>query len=761
MKHFVFISAILLYCTIFTSAIGAEAFQSNSFPQFIPEQKNTTITSYKIPQIGYLSSHNKISAPENREDSLWVFAGNDTIVCMSNQWFPLSGSAFGGWFIEWSTTGDGFFSDANALSTNYFPGTDDLLNGHVRLLLSMFGEPPEFQCLTDTITVTMVLAPFANAGPDFSICENESFLNLSGHAFNFSSFIWSTTGDGFFNNPSQLQPTYTPGPIEIADGSTVLCLVAMPNSPCMMPSVNCMTLFIQKIPVIENLYDTATCSGSSILLTPTVYHCNAVNWSTLGDGYFISHTTPNTRYYPGVDDVAAGQVELQLSVTSGCICNQVVTSSMMLTIQPHPQIFSGEDQTVCFGDTIRLAAEGQNYSSIEWYSYGDGCFDNRNILNPKYFPGDLDTERGWVFLEILAKAFDPCNFYIGSYLEVEIQGVPEANAGADATICNNQVFELQANANNFSSLLWTTSGDGEFSNPTGLTSEYLPGAADLSSGSVALTLTLQSEYPCFLTAQDELMLFIDNPQILSETIEDRLVYAGESVEMGFVVQSYSAGNYCWFLNGNMIDNSNSSTISLTDISKANAGAYYCEFSNDCGTIASGAGFLSVLEPETQIFQIPEGWSSLSSFVLPSDPSMSSIFEPVSNQLVIVSNFNGAYWPDASLNTLGDWDTETGYSIKMESPGVLFISGFVKYPIDPINVAPGWSFLPVKSKCTVNVEETFGGHPEIVIIKEVSGTKLFWPEMQINTLEYIQPGKAYYILVSGEEMLELIIPECQD
>jgi hypothetical protein len=98
---------------------------------------------------------------------------------------------------------------------------------------------------------------------------------------------------------------------------------------------------------------------------------------------------------------------------------------------------------------------------------------------------------------------------------------------------------------------------------------------------------------------------------------------------------------------------------------------------------------------------------------------------------------------------------------MESAAELVMAGYVKYPIEPVYVAPGWSLLPAKSNCNVNVQETFGGYPEIVMIKEVSGTKLFWPEMQINTLQFIIPGKAYYILVSGDAILEVTIPECQD
>jgi len=59
-------------------------------------------------------------------------------------------------------------------------------------------------------------------------------------------------------------------------------------------------------------------------------------------------------------------------------------------------------------------------------------------------------------------------------------------------------------------LLWTTSGSGTFSNDSLLEPDYNPSAADISAGSVVLTLTASANAPCTLTDDDSFVLsFVD------------------------------------------------------------------------------------------------------------------------------------------------------------------------------------------------------------------------------------------------------------
>jgi hypothetical protein len=65
-----------------------------------------------------------------------VLAGNDTIISAGENLQLLQASATNADNVEWSTSGTGFFSNANLLSTTYSPSYDDISKGLVELTLS-------------------------------------------------------------------------------------------------------------------------------------------------------------------------------------------------------------------------------------------------------------------------------------------------------------------------------------------------------------------------------------------------------------------------------------------------------------------------------------------------------------------------------------------------------------------------------------------------------------------------------------------------
>lgn len=73
---------------------------------------------------------------------------------------------------------------------------------------------------------------------------------------------------------------------------------------------------------------------------------------------------------------------------------------------------------------------------------------------------------------------------------VEVYKQPTAMAGNPLTICtDSKVYLTSAFADNYGSLLWTSSGDGVFADPLALHTEYAIGPNDALAGSVKLTLT--------------------------------------------------------------------------------------------------------------------------------------------------------------------------------------------------------------------------------------------------------------------------------
>ncbi len=113
--------------------------------------------------------------------------------------------------------------------------------------------------------------------------------------------------------------------------------------------------------------------------------------------------------------------------------------------------------------------------------------------------------------------------------------VTTSYAGADAYVCNNSSFQCAGNAANYSSLNWTTSGTGTFSNSTVLNPVYTPSAADIAAGSVNLTLHATGVSG---TSSDDMLLHIMQPSTASAGI-------GGSVCFGapYQVTNSTATNY--------------------------------------------------------------------------------------------------------------------------------------------------------------------------------------------------------------------------
>ncbi len=74
--------------------------------------------------------------------------------------------------------------------------------------------------------------------------------------------------------------------------------------------------------------------------------------------------------------------------------------------------------------------------------------------------------------------------------------LPVVFPGNDTAICNGNTLQLHGIVSSYDSLLWTTSGDGTFSNDTIQKPVYTPGVNDVSSGSVILRLRANGVNGC-------------------------------------------------------------------------------------------------------------------------------------------------------------------------------------------------------------------------------------------------------------------------
>jgi uncharacterized protein (TIGR02145 family)/uncharacterized repeat protein (TIGR02543 family) len=150
--------------------------------------------------------------------------------------------------------------------------------------------------------------------------------------------------------------------------------------------------------------------------------------------------------------------------------------------------------------------------------------------------------------------------------------------------------------------------------------------------------------------------------------------------------------------------------------------------------------------DVQVINIPQGWSSISGYVLPEETDIELLFQSTIQQLIIVQNLQGVYYPDDQLNTLENWDAATGYMVKFSGPATFELAGDM-IADKTLNLATGWNLIPVISECPVNVVTLFADI-DLAIVKEVAGIKLYWPAMDISTLQDLLPGKAYFVFMNS-------------
>ena len=154
---------------------------------------------------------------------------------------------------------------------------------------------------------------------------------------------------------------------------------------------------------------------------------------------------------------------------------------------------AGNDLNQC-QEAVQLNADAIGYEVLLWTTNGDGSFSAPNILNPTYTPGDQDLTNKVVTLTLTATNAEgetltddiKIYFHEAASIVMEYEG----------DICQGESIELNAIAEEAGFSVWTTNGDGNFSNPANLETSYIPGDQDIVNGTVTLSLKVLSPYGC-------------------------------------------------------------------------------------------------------------------------------------------------------------------------------------------------------------------------------------------------------------------------
>ena len=155
--------------------------------------------------------------------AIYPYAGADTIICkhiteleINNVTVPMAYDN-----LVWISSGDGYFNNTDIINPIYFPGSADINMGGALLSLKVINNN---DTLIDSFFLTIINDPVAYAGADTIVAADVDLFLDKAYAENYDNVLWTTSGDGFFNSNTIVNPIYYLGVNDVKKGNVNLVL---------------------------------------------------------------------------------------------------------------------------------------------------------------------------------------------------------------------------------------------------------------------------------------------------------------------------------------------------------------------------------------------------------------------------------------------------------------------------------------------------------------------------------------------------------
>jgi gliding motility-associated-like protein len=511
-----------------------------------PSPSNTTATNSYIPDAADLSRGSVIltltasRTPANCNSSTTntialnfikkpeANAGPDAIICENGTYISTTATAANYATVVWSSNGSsGTITNATSLNGMvYTPSSADLAGGSVTLTLTANGYSCQDPVFNDVI-ISFQKLPVITTVASASLCKSANQYAISGttitNSFLAGSIRWESSGTGSFTTTADAKnPIYLPSAIDKANGSVTLTMYVMPVSPCATQQSKSFVLSFIAEPVASAGPSLTQCDLPFTITTATatMTTISSLRWTSSGSGTFNVDNTINPTYTPSALDIQNSPITLTLTANSIAPCSvplvtttlvNLVKSPVVTIVSPQPTICQDATNVLVSGTTVTNAA------SYTWTSTTGTTIANATSLTPLVTPSATDISNGYIDITVTAIPNAPCSANVVKTVRIPVQRQPIVNAGASQTLCEGTVITTaDAITTNVTNINWSKNGgDGTFTtSPTTRVVEYTPGANEIASGRVLLTLTADAIAPCVGTVTSTVEhLIVKNPVI--------------------------------------------------------------------------------------------------------------------------------------------------------------------------------------------------------------------------------------------------------
>lgn len=421
-----------------------------------------------------------------------VDAGNPVTSCANNVNINLVGTTTNSTSVLWSG-GGGTFGSSGSVTSSYNPSASELSSAPTNVTLTLSAFRAGCNPVTDNVTVSITPAPVVNAGTDRTICKNDS-VNLAGSVTVATGGTWSGGSGTFLPNANTLNANYKPSASEILGSSVTLTLTSTGNGNCLAVTDQ-VIINLSPSPTITAGPDITVCqNNATVNLSATFTGAPNVQWSGSGGTFVPNTAAPSIQYTPSAAEILAGVTGVIVR-TNGGSCPPV-QDTVFITINPAPTVDAGPPSSICKNNpTGTLSGTVSGTSTFTWSSPTGGLFSDANSLTSTYTASANDISSGSVTLTLTA-TFPGCN-PVTDNVVITLTNPPVVNAGPVRNVCANNVNStLNGTFSGSTGVQWSTNGSGTFGSPTNPISTYIPSAADVTAGTVTVTLTTTGNGNC-------------------------------------------------------------------------------------------------------------------------------------------------------------------------------------------------------------------------------------------------------------------------
>jgi gliding motility-associated-like protein len=295
--------------------------------------------------------------------------------------------------------------------------------------------------------------PTAFAGNPVAICAGETVTLNETTADYYLSLLWTSPGDGLFDDPLALNPVYTPGTNDILAGSLILTLTAQGkgNGTSCTPAIATVNVTINPLPTATIGGDHMVCQNSP---EPLVTFTGAAGTAPYTFIYKLNGgpdqtivTTSGDQVTLAVPTTASGTFIYELvSVTdaSSTTCSQTQTGTATITVNPLPTATIAGDHVVCQNSPEPLVTfTGANGTAPYTFTYKLNGGADQTIVTTSGYQVTLSVPTAsfgtfsYELVSVADASSTTCSQAQTGTATITVNPLPTATIGGDNVVCQN------------------------------------------------------------------------------------------------------------------------------------------------------------------------------------------------------------------------------------------------------------------------------------------------------------------------------------